>query len=332
MRFLRGLLSTLTQLAVLAIGLNWALAGVFGLPANPIFGWLDARAPESLRWMFDPETARWYGWLLVVLVVGVWTLGLVVWTRRSKPLRIRSTAGHTMNVHPGALVKFVEMQLRGHAAVEETRQVRIRQSGSNSLSIQAEVLVKPIESLPVIDEQLKATLRDSLSTVMGVDKLDDVRLTLAIDEKSINLRPGPAVIAAPAPEPPPRGALEEESAARPLAEVETPAPAAATEEVSGMSLRAEPRGEAGRVVGVEDESAARAIGAAAQAPGFGQLEPAFVITEEPEPPAEAGLEEEKLVLEQGIEAEPELPEFGKVGREDAPADVAEGDDGVERRV
>ncbi len=206
MKFLRGATLSLILLVVLTLASDRTLTGLWNLGDNPVIvrmlGWM----PDWLYPLQRPLNGRlWAAGILVLLAV-YWALCLALWWRRPKPLRVRTLSGGTMLLNPGAIIKFVKTQIDGHPAVLSSR-VRVRQTASTSLAIGASINVQPIESLPVIDEQIKAAVRDGLSRVMGVEKIDEITLLLDIDQKNIALEPGPAAEPEPEPAPPARAAL-----------------------------------------------------------------------------------------------------------------------------
>ncbi len=211
MKSLRTLTLLALVLILLAIGLNHALSGLWGLGADPVFSRLLGWLPEGLHPQASVEARRGWGILILGLMLAWLVLSLVLWLRRPRALRVRSTGGTIMQIHPGALIKFVRLQVESHPAVVDSR-VRVRQAGGNSVSIRALVHVQPIESLPVINEQIRSMIRDGLTHVMGIEKIDDIQLTLDIDEKNLGVRPGAMTEPEAEPVPPPRARVGEGAA------------------------------------------------------------------------------------------------------------------------
>lgn len=225
MKFLRGVTLSLLLLTVLTVASNILLAGTWKLGDDPVIARLFNWAPDWLYPLQSPfNTKIWAAGILALLAI-YWVLCMAIWWRRPRPLRVRTLSGGTMLLNPGAIIKFVKNQIDGHPAVISSR-VRVRQTGSTSLAIGASINVQPIESLPVIDEQIKAAVRGGLSQVMGVEKIDEITLLLDIDQRNIALKPGPAVQPEPEPVPPARAPLFSEEKVR----IETePAPATSVE-------------------------------------------------------------------------------------------------------
>lgn len=214
MKFLRGITLGLLLLIVLTVASNRLLTGLWNLGENPVIARLAGWMPDWIYPLQKPLNTRlWAAGILVLLAV-YWVLCMAIWWRRPRPMRVRTLSGGTMLINPGAVIKFVKSQIDGHPAVISSR-VRVRQTGSTSLAVSASINVQPIESLPVIDEQIKAAVRNGLSQVMGVEKIDEITLLLDIDQKNIALKPGPATEPEPEPAAPPRAPLFEESKPEP---------------------------------------------------------------------------------------------------------------------
>lgn len=214
MKVLRGLVLSILLLIVLAVSANRFIGGLWNLGPDPILtrllGWMPAWMSPLGAGALAPRL--WAAGILLLLTV-YWVLCLAVWTRRPKPLRVRTVSGGSMLIHPGAILKFIKIQIDGHPAVISSR-VRVRQTGASNLAVNAAISVQPIESLPVIDEQIKQAVRDGLSQVMGIEKIDDITLLLDIDEKNLALKPGPESEPEPEPVPPARAPLAEEPQVR----------------------------------------------------------------------------------------------------------------------
>ncbi|MCE5229938.1 hypothetical protein LLG95_10125 [bacterium] len=206
MKFLRALSLTLLLLGVLAVALDRLLSGLWGLGVNPILGRLFAWSPALINPLTSALNAQLWAAAALMLLAIYWVLCVTIWLSRPRPLRVRTLSGGTMLIHPGAIIKFVKMQIDSHPAVISSR-VRVRQTGNSNLAVGATINVQPIESLPVIDEQIKVAVRDGLSQVMGIEKIDEITLLLDIDQKNISLKPGPSAEAEPEPIPPARASL-----------------------------------------------------------------------------------------------------------------------------
>jgi hypothetical protein len=148
-------------------------------------------------------------WLAVLLLIILyWVTSLAIWRRRPKALQVRTADGEDMLIHPGALLKFVQLQVEGHPAVT-SQKVKVRQRGTRGLSILIWVDVQPIDSLPTIKRQIEKSVRDGFSQIMGIEKLDEVTIIIGLDKKNLTRRPGAQGSASPQPEPPTHGRLED---------------------------------------------------------------------------------------------------------------------------
>jgi hypothetical protein len=220
MRFLQRLLLVLTLLFVFVYGLNRGLSGRFG--AHPILRhvpvvktWVVAIAPttEAPTGSVQPgnvpilkrhEDLFWLGTAMIPILYGL--LGIVAWRRRPGAFRVQSTQGEVLLLEPAALIKFARVLVENHPAVV-THKVKVRQSGGKGLSITARVSVRPIQSLPAIRASLEQAIRDGFSRVMGIEKIDEIRIILGLDERSLGQRPGSNEEPEPRPEPPTRATL-----------------------------------------------------------------------------------------------------------------------------
>lgn len=221
MRFLRGVMLSLLLLIALTVASNRLLTGLWNLGENPVIVRLLGWMPDWIYPLQKPLNGRlWAAGILALLAV-YWALCMAIWWRRPRPMRVRTLSGGTMLVNPGAVIKFVKMQIDGHPAVISSR-VRVRQTGSSNLAVGASIDIQPIESLPVIDEQIKAAVRNGLSQVMGIEKIDEITLLLDIDQKNIALKPGPATEPEPEPPPPPRAPLYDDSKPEPAPDLAPP--------------------------------------------------------------------------------------------------------------
>lgn len=224
MKVLRAIVLTILLLIVLAVSANRFLGGLWGMGADPVLAPLFAWLPAWMNPLMPGLQIRLWAAAILFLLAVYWILCLAIWTRRPRPLTVRTLSGGTMLIHPGAILKFIKLQIDGHPAVISSR-VRVRQTSNNNLAVSAGISVQPIESLPVIDEQIKQSIRDGLSQVMGIEKIDQITLLIDIDEKNLALKPGPDATPEPEPIPPARAPL----AAEPATIIE-PAPVAAVQE------------------------------------------------------------------------------------------------------
>ena len=209
MRPLRSLVQFFIQLILALIAIDAILSNLWGFSQNPVRNligyYLVPTAPlsQNLAWR-----SLWVAVLL--LVVLYWVLSLAIWRKRPRAIQVRTSGGETMLIHPGALLKFVRLQVENHPAVV-SQKVKVRQKGSRGLSVWALVNVQPIDSLPTIKRQLENSIRDGFAQVMGIEKIDEVTIVIGLDEKSLTRRPGPSARPEPKPEPPVRGMIEEEA-------------------------------------------------------------------------------------------------------------------------
>jgi hypothetical protein len=196
------------MLILALIAIDAIFSGLWGLSQNPVRNLIDYYLlPTNVLSQDIAWRALWVAVLLLVILY--WVLSLAIWRKRPRAIQVRTSGGETMLIHPGALLKFVRLQVENHPAVVSQR-VKVRQKGSRGLSVWAMVNVQPIDSLPTIKRQLESSIRDGFAQVMGIEKIDDVTIVIGLDEKSLTRRPGPGARPEPKPEPPVRGAIEEE--------------------------------------------------------------------------------------------------------------------------
>ncbi|HOE97587.1 MAG TPA: alkaline shock response membrane anchor protein AmaP [Candidatus Sumerlaeota bacterium] len=237
MRLIRMLALIALQAIVIGLALDVLLSGVLTMGNRPLTHslpvWLQPNNRLTLK-LF------WSAALLVPLLY--WIAAAASWKQRRRSIAVLSSDGEVMLLHPAALHKFVRHQIETHPAVV-SHKVDVRESGNKGIAISAVVNVEPIASLNAIKNDLQRSIRDGLEQVMGISKIDDIRIVLGLDEKSITRRPGPerrpkarieppmrarrAAEATPAPSPPPASPappVSEESGVIPMREVEeTPA-------------------------------------------------------------------------------------------------------------
>jgi hypothetical protein len=197
-RLLQRLLLVILLLFVFLIGLDRVLAGLWGLGPHPVLAhtpglrfWLSAGA--GLR-------ARVF-WLGLTLMPILYLLISLARLRRPGAFLVESSNGENLHLDPAALTKFARVQVENHPAVV-AQKVAVRQSGGNSISVTARVTVRPIQSLPSIRAALERLIRDGFSQVMGIEKIDEVKIVIGLDERSIGERPGLDSAPEPRPEPP----------------------------------------------------------------------------------------------------------------------------------
>lgn len=206
MRPFRALLHFLITLSLFLIAVNAVFSGWWIFPPDPIQNFItNFLVPAQDLSRNFVWRAIWAG--VLVAIVLYWLLGLLLFKRRPKALQVRTAGGEMMLMHPGALLKFVRLQVESHPAVVSQR-VKVRQKGSRGLSVWVWVNVRPIDSLPAIKHQIEESIRNGFSQVMGIEKIDEITTVIGLDEKSLTQRPGPALKAEPRPEPPVRGSLE----------------------------------------------------------------------------------------------------------------------------
>jgi hypothetical protein len=145
----------------------------------------------------------------------IWFLSIFLWQGRTRALHVTTTGGEALLIHPGALIKFVKLQVASHPAVVSQR-VRVRHKTPGGIAVWIMATVQPVDSLPNIKHQLEEMILTGMRQVLGIDRLDELTIIIGLDEKNLQHRPGPAGTPEPKPEPPVRGPLE-----RAVAEPET---------------------------------------------------------------------------------------------------------------
>lgn len=211
MKALRSLLLFLVQLVLALAAINFIFADTARFPRGPILQLvMDHFVSESALTSTVVGAPVWrLFWIAVFLLLALyWVVGYLVWRHRPRAIQVQTSSGESLLIHPGAILKFVRLQVASHPAVA-SHKVKIRQKGNRGLSIWTWVNVRPIDSLPAIKRQLEDSIREGFSQVMGIEKIDDVTIIIGLDEKSLNNRPGPAVAPEPKPEPPLRSRMEE---------------------------------------------------------------------------------------------------------------------------
>lgn len=207
MRFLRKLFLLVIVIFFLLYALDRALQGMFGWGAHPIFDPILASLPDTV-YPFTDLTRRIIWGVIFAFVLIYILLFLSTFKPRPNVLRVRTIQGDTMLLEPGAITKFVRLQIENHPAVVDHK-VRVRASGSRGIAVKAKVSVRPIDSLPAIKQELEATIREGFERVIGIEKIDEISLIMGLDEKSLNEQPGPRLTPRPKPEAPVRGELAE---------------------------------------------------------------------------------------------------------------------------
>lgn len=201
MRILRSFLLFLITVILLLTAVDFAASDVWGLAPHPVTQWVG-------RWLGAERLANPWVWrtfwiAAALLVAAVWLITIALWRRRTRPLSVRTSAGETVLIHPGALLKFVRLQVEGHPAVVAQR-ARVRQR-PGGLGVWIAVSVQLIDSLPNIKHQLEERIRTGFAQVLGIDRLDELTIVISPDERSLHHRPGPTGTPEPKPEPPLRG-------------------------------------------------------------------------------------------------------------------------------
>lgn len=223
MRFLRAFLIFWATVILFLTAFNFAAGGLWGLPGHPVGAWMT-------RWLVRPETlARPEVWRLLwaltaLLVVLIWLLTIFLWQGRTRALHVTTTSGEELLIHPGALIKFVKLQVESHPAVVSQR-VRVRQKTPGGIAVWIMATVQPIDSLVSIKHQIEEMILFGLRQVLGIDRLDELTIIIGLDDKNLQHRPGPAGTPEPKPEPPVRGPLERavaEPDAEPIPQPEPP--------------------------------------------------------------------------------------------------------------
>lgn len=206
MRIFRGILIFLATVILFLTAFNYAASGLWGLPTHPVVNWLErgVSSPEKLN---PPVVWRTFWAATGALTVGIWLISIFLWQSRSRALPVRTTNGELVLIHPGALIKFVRLQVESHPAVVAHR-ARVRQKGREGLAVWVMATVRTVDTLENIKRQLEEKIRSGFAQVLGIDHIDELTVVIGLDEKNLTQRPGPSGAAAPKPEPPLRGPLE----------------------------------------------------------------------------------------------------------------------------
>jgi hypothetical protein len=196
MKPLRYLALWVSLVILLLIGLNGLLSGLWTIRINPVLSFLPTRLTDV-----RPFIHRLY-WLIAFLMPALYMV-LVVWSWRQRPgpLRLRTATGDNLLIHPGAILKIVRLQIENHPAVV-AQKLWVRQAGGRSVAVRAMITIRPITSLPQIKSELESAIRDGLTQIIGVEKVEDIQIVLNLDDKDIAYKPGSAAKAQPVPEPP----------------------------------------------------------------------------------------------------------------------------------
>lgn len=206
----RSILQFVIHLFLLAIALDGVLGGLWGIPEAPLSALLERYLPQ----VFPPvnETIARLLWLSVALVVVVyWILKLLELRAGPEIIHVRTREGETMKLPLGSVHSFVQMQINNHPAVTRSRELAVRQSSAHGISIACSIFVKPIKGVPAIKREVKETVRTSLSTVLGIETIDDEDYVISLDPHALQSRPGPNKQAKRMPEPPVRGEIEDQN-------------------------------------------------------------------------------------------------------------------------
>jgi hypothetical protein len=169
---------------------------------------------ELFPFNFDPEVK--YGKLLtqIVLVVLVglpvfYWMGRVIGAMHLKRdvLKVKTPDGHTMLLNPSSMKMFVKVQLDSHQDVV-SHSIKVAQVGSHGLRINGYVDVESVRSLPEIEAELVALLKSSFQKIMGIDRVEDIKLIMGLPKKSLKRFSAIEGTPAAAPEAPIRGTLD----------------------------------------------------------------------------------------------------------------------------
>jgi hypothetical protein len=167
--------SVLRQLVVFLSLVILLLIGVHGVITTLNLEWLSAYDPFP-----RPGDIPWTSKLLsytLILLLPLFVLALAVESKpATQPLISIKRRDGTIQVATHAIVKCVLMTLSripdvlgGRCTVAETRQGVI-------VKIRAYVRLK--DSLPRIDSEIKAKVRDTLTNMLGVEQAADVRVVI----------------------------------------------------------------------------------------------------------------------------------------------------------
>lgn len=206
MRVFRGILIFLATVILFLTAFNFAASGLWGLPAHPVVNWLEhtVSTPEKLN---PPVVWRTFWAVAGAVSVAIWLISIFLWQTRSRALPVHTTHGELVLIHPGALIKFIKLQVESHPAVVAHR-ARVTQKGREGLAIWVMATVRTVDTLENIKRQLEDKIREGFAQVLGIDRLDELTIVIGLDEKNLTQRPGPAGAPPPKPEPPIRGPLE----------------------------------------------------------------------------------------------------------------------------
>lgn len=127
-------------------------------------------------------------WGITGLFALYWILTLIIFLRRTKPMRMRTKSNDLLLIHPGAMIKFVQNKIEEHPAVVSYR-VTVKCKRGNP-SIHAVITIRPIAPLPEIKRQIEASLHDAFTSIMGIEKLHEISIIVSIDPKSLKHVPG----------------------------------------------------------------------------------------------------------------------------------------------
>ena len=202
MKTIRFLTIQIIMVLIFLAGIDAFLGrwGVWG--PDPLLQALPASVVESVH-----ACPLCYWWALMGLALLYWLSSWAVMRRRGRALNIMTNTGEAIKIHPGALLKFIRLQLQDHPAIV-SQALHVRQSGANGLSITGTIGFRAIDSLPTIKRQVESTIRRGFSQVMGIEKIERIDVAWDIDDKDLSPKPPRTYPIEPSPEPPMKAGSE----------------------------------------------------------------------------------------------------------------------------